>query len=140
MNSAYRYFVCSLVALAVTSLGARSQAALAPSKIEELKEKATDVLQITISKTTVNETKLGLGYMRKELSYDAVVSGVTRSASGTKAGDTISIHSYHLNGLTPPGPKNPPLLEKGWTGTVYLNKTEGGFRIAVFGHSFEPAD
>jgi hypothetical protein len=42
--------------------------------------------------------------------------------------------------VLPPGPANPPRLDEVWKGTSYLNKVEGDklFRIAVFGHSFEP--
>ena len=114
-------------------------AAISPANVKKMQDEATDVLRVTITNATITKTEVNLGYWRKEVAYEATVTGVARSASGTEQDDAITIRSYHQGGLLPPGPKNPPMLNEGWQGTVYLNKIEGDkqFRIAVHGHSFE---
>ncbi len=106
-----------------------------------MKDKATDVVTVTIAKSAVTKTKVELGYLRKEVKYEAIVNSVVRSKSGTKRNDRIVIESYRELGLRPPGPANPPELKAGWKGTIYLNKAAGvkRFRIGVYGHSFEPS-
>ena len=121
-------------------LNSRVNAALAPSTIKKKKDAASDVLEVRITGAKVKSTGYKGTYFRSELEYEAKVIGVVRAKSGTQVGDRISISSYRLKGLLPPGPRNPPLLDKGWQGTIYLNKLSGEMRfgIAVFGHSFEP--
>lgn len=142
MHHSYRSGLAAVVAVAFVLAAVPAPAALSPGKVKKMKEEATDVVSVTITKSTVTSSQLKLGYKRKEITYEAVVTGVTRSTSGTNMGDRISIRSYRLSGLLPPGPANPPLLTKGWKGTIYLNQVEGDqqFQIAVFGHSFEPED
>ena len=136
-----RKAVTAISAVAFLLMATSASAALSPGTVKKMKDKATDVVSVTISKATVTKTTIHLGYGRKEITYEAVVDGVTRSKSGTKRNDRITIQSYRMTGLRPPGPANPPELKKGWKGTIYLNKIEGEkqFRIGVYGHSFEPA-
>ena len=142
MIPACRWLYLSAGMIAVQLVIGSAHAAISPSKIKEMKDDSSDVLEVTITRATVTGRQVNLGYWRKEVAYEATVAGVVRSASGTKQDETITIHSYHQGGLLPPGPKNPPLLEEGWQGTIYLNKIEGEnqFRIGVHGHSFEAAE
>ena len=122
----YRNLLISLTATILLSAAANAWAALAPGTIKKMKDEASDVVGITITKATVTNTQPKIGYARQQITYHAVVIRVVRSTSGTKANDTITIHSYHLVGaVLPPGPANPPKLAVGWKGTVFLNSTEG---------------
>ena len=124
-----------------TALHASALAALSPAKIKEMKAQATDVLEVTVTAVEVKKTELKVGYVRREIEYRAKVNRVARSKSEAKPGDEITFSAYRLQGLLPPGPKNPPQLKAGWKGTVFLSKSPGEkqFEIAVFGHSFESA-
>jgi hypothetical protein len=96
------------------------------------------VVEITITKVTVGKAVNKFSHSRTGISYVAEVTGVQRSKSGVKVGDTIEFESYFLKGTPPPGPRSPSLLEKGWNGSVFLNKTkDDNFKIGVYGHSFE---
>ncbi len=140
MHHLFRNVLVVVTSVACSFVADPASAAMSPGTIKKMKEKATDVLGVTVTKASVNSV-LKLGYIRKEIVYEAVVTGVKRSASGTAKNARISIQSYHLvGGLLPPGPANPPMLRKGWTGTIHLNKLDNSkklFRIAVHGHSFE---
>lgn len=111
-------------------------AELPKAAYDELKAKASDVVQLRISKVTSKETRKG--YLK--LHCTAEVLGVTRSKSRMKKGDEIQFHSYRWTlRRPPPGPSNPPMMRKGWKGLVYLKKTEDkkDFDIAAYGQSFE---
>ena len=142
MRTVRRWIFLCFGVLAIQFAAPATYAAISPSNIKRMKEEATVVLQVTITEATVTQTDVKLGYWRKVVAYTATVTEVTRSTSGTKRDDSITIHSYRLGGLLPPGPKNPPMLQEGWQGTVYLNRTEGDkqFRIGLHGHSFEATE
>jgi hypothetical protein len=116
-----------------------ARAELPPGSYEKLKNNALEVLTVKILKV---ETPEG----RKDhflVLLTAEVLGVTRSNSGVKEGQTISIASYYVSeearkrGFV--GPKIPPLLSPGWKGKVYLNKKpdKKTYDIAAYGESFE---
>jgi hypothetical protein len=151
----YVLFPVSTLVLSVVSLSA----ALPPGAIEAMRKEAQEWLEVEITGVETPETKKP----HKTVIYTASVVKVKRSKAILKPGSSIRIKSYFLDRpkvkpLTNPnpspeefakfieshetivGPKPPPLLSKGWKGTVYLNagKTKGRFVIAVYGHSFEP--
>ena len=132
----HRTFAVVILAALITGVGVDpAPAALAPSTVKKMKDGATDVLQVKITKVE----KKGVEGGRLRLVYTATVTKVDRSKSGRKVGDSIRIASYRHVALLPRiGPKNPPLLDADWIGTVYLNasKVEGPYKLAVFGHSF----
>jgi hypothetical protein len=116
-----------------------ARAELPPGAYEELKKNASDVMTVKILKVETPEGKKG----HFHVFYTAKVLEVTRSTSGVELGQTLRIASYHVTekarkeGFV--GPKIPPLLRKGWEGTVYLNKSQDKqvFDIAAYGESFE---
>lgn len=110
-------------------------AELPPGAYKELKSKASDVVKLRIIDVTSEEPEKG--YLRLECTGE--VLSVTRSKSGMKKGDEIRFRSYHWTlRRPPPGPRNPPLMRKGWKGLVYLKTVEGkkDFDIAAYGESF----
>ena len=112
---------------------------LPPGSYKELKDKAPEVLKVKVLK--VEPQPKSLNYMI--VLFTVRVIEVKRSKTGLKPDQEICIRSYHYKN-PPPGPANPPLLAKGWRGTVYLytpkdqpdaKATE--YRIAAYGRSFE---
>jgi hypothetical protein len=140
MSRTSQALTSAIVFALITALLPRlATAALAPGTVEKMKAKATDVLHLKIAKVE----KKGTSGIQLKLVYTATVLKVERTKSGRKAGDSIQIASYRIIALLPPpGPKNPPLLEAGWVGTIYLNapKADGPYKIAVYGHSFVGKD
>jgi len=133
---------CSAVLTAAVALCAvlmTARAELPPGAYEELKKNASEVLTVKILKVETPEGKKGHFLVL----LTARVLGVTRSKSGVEKGQTISIASYHVTekarkeGFV--GPRIPPLLSAGWTGTVCLNKNpdKKAYDIAAYGESFE---
>jgi hypothetical protein len=111
---------------------------LSPDRVQELRAKAPEFLQIVIFTVTMGE-KHG---ERQEVTYTAKVVGVERSAANLKSGDEIRIRGYIRNpdDTNPPmpQPKFPKLLNKGWTGDAYLSPVAESKDLTprVFGHSF----
>ena len=94
-----------------------ASAALAPSTVKRMKKEASDVLRVDV----VSVKTTGIGLSKLDVTIRARVTGVERTASGVKVGDTIQIQSYRLTGLIlAPGPQNPPSIPKGWQGTIWL--------------------
>lgn len=129
------YFVTALCLLLTDSIG---YCELAPGSYEELKKEAVEVLKVEILNVQTN-------LLDEKVIFTAKVIEVKRSKTQLKKGQDIRIHSYHFT--TPrKGAANPPLLAKGWSGIVYLNKGTGhpgdedkknDYCIAAYGHSFE---
>ncbi len=123
--------VTLLVAMVLPALVA---AELPPGSYDKLKAEAQEKLKIKI----VGMEQEGTGGKLK-VTFTAEVLQVERSASGLKAGDKITIHSYRWT-KSYAGPKNPPLLPQGWVGVAYLNQAQGAgkdYKLAAYGESFE---
>ncbi|MDH3582946.1 MAG: hypothetical protein OER86_01885 [Phycisphaerae bacterium] len=121
--------------LAFLTLALPAVAALSPGTVEKLKAAASDVLKVEILR--VREVGKSNGVM--EVIYESRIREVRRSRSGAVAGRSVEIESYHdTRRIRPPGPKAPPVLSRGWKGTIYLDhKAKDRYRIAVYGHSFD---
>ena len=139
MSGRKRLCCMTIVGLMFTSFTPSASAALAPGTVKRMKREASDVVRVEVSRVEQVRERI----TKLALTIHAKVTGVKRSASGLEMGDSITIHSYHLTGvILPPGPRNPPLIKKGWQGTIWLKATDndGEYRIAVYGHSFEPKE
>jgi hypothetical protein len=131
--------ILSLAALLATLVFmARAQAALPPGSYDKLKAEAQEKLRIRI----VEVDQQGKGPKLK-VTFTAQVLQVERSATGLKPGEQITIQSYRWT-KSYAGPKNPPVLPKGWVGVAYLNKAQGktpgpikNYSLAAFDASFE---
>jgi hypothetical protein len=111
-------------------------AALPPGSYDKLKAQAQEKLKIKV----VEVKQQGKGPKLK-VTFAAEVLQVERSATGLKPGDRITIQSYRWT-RSYAGPKNPPVLPKGWVGVAYLNKATGSgknYKLAAYGESFEPS-
>ena len=131
----HRFGMLVLAALlAAMVLPALVAAELPPGSYGKLKAEAQEKLKIKI----VGVEQEGTGGKLK-VTFTAQVLAVEHSASGLKAGDQITIHSYRWT-KSYAGPKNPPLLPKGWVGMAYLNQAQGAgkdYKLAAYGDSFE---
>ena len=115
---------------------ATAPAALPPGSYDKLKTEAQEKLTIKIIGVETKEQS----DQRLDVLFMAEVLAVERSETGLKPGDTIQIQSYRWTKRYA-GPKNPPLLPVGWTGTAYLNKSaesaDNVYTLAAYGASFE---
>ena len=126
--------ILSLVTLLAVVFGAIAQAELPPGSYDKLKAGAQEKLKIKI----VGVEQQGKG-PRMKVIFTAAVLQVKCSATGLKPGDHITIQSYRWT-KSYAGPKNPPVLPKGWEGVAYLNKAKSSnknYRLAAYGESFE---
>lgn len=125
-----------VVLLATVVFLTAAQAALPPGSYDKLKAGAQEKLKIKV----VEVAKQGKDPKLK-VTFTAQVLAVERSATGLKPGDQITIQSYRWTKRYA-GPKNPPILPKGWVGIAYLNKAPGpgpNYKLAAYGDSFEPS-
>lgn len=118
-----------------------AHADLSPRKVNEMRDKSPEVFVVEVTKVAKGDA---INREEFEVTYDANVVKVVRSASGVKAGDKVVIQSYIRNPdlkVEPqPGARPPSLLPEGWVGTAYLSGTDKPktLKIAVFGYSFVP--
>ncbi len=135
-----RKAVSILIALVSLTFLATAQAELPPGSYDKLKAGAQEKLKVKI----IGVDQPGKGPKLKVI-FSAEVLAVERSATGLKPGDKITIQSYRWT-KSYAGPKNPPVLPKGWVGVAYLNKAKGKaqgpgptYKLAAYGESFEPS-
>lgn len=125
-----------LTFLALVLLPIASRAELPPSAYESMQKAAREVLQIEVLRV---EVEPGDAPGRQNLHIMALVNGVTRSGSGTAAGELVNI-TYTVTdrekGWTGPG-EIPILQEKDKT-VAYLAKdpASGEFHPAAGAMSF----
>jgi len=132
------YLVTTLCLILTGSIG---YCELPPGSYNKMKEKASEVLKVEI--VSVQKEPRDENYTT--VIFTAKAIEVRRSETQLKKGQDIRIHSYHFKAPRR-GPANPPLLARGWTGIVYLNKGTGepenkgkknDYCIAAYGRSFE---
>ncbi|MBX3740120.1 MAG: hypothetical protein KF712_03960 [Akkermansiaceae bacterium] len=122
---------------AVLAVAAPLRAELAPEVYIELQNKAAEVLEIRVDEVESKPKGL-LDRSSYTETVKATVTGVTRTLSGAKKGDAITI-IYHrpvpAKGWV--GASPPPQLKQGRAYTAWLAKGEGGtFSISARGMSF----
>lgn len=116
-----------------------ASAELPPTVYKDLQAKAPEVLRIQVE--AVDSKPKGF-FDRSEWTetVTASVTGVVRSKSGVKTGDTITIVYSRLapkGGWV--GPTPPPQLAPGKSHTAFLAKSDAGtFSLAARGMSFSP--
>ncbi|WAC17938.1 hypothetical protein OVA24_11875 [Luteolibacter sp. SL250] len=122
---------------AVAAIVTPLRAELPPQVYDDLRNKAAEVLRIRVDQVD-SKPKGFLDRSSYTETVRATVTGVTRTGSGVKEGDSITI-TYHrpvpAKGWV--GPSPPPQLKQGWKYTAYLGRNEGGtFGISARGMSF----
>ncbi len=125
-----------LIFLALVLVPISSRAELPPSAYESMQKAAREVLQIEVLRV---EIEPGDAPGRQNLHIMALVNGVTRSASGTTAGELVNI-TYTVTdrekGWT--GPGEIPILQEKEKTVAYLAKdpSTGEFHPAAGAMSF----
>jgi hypothetical protein len=124
-----------LAALAASLVIAKAE--LPPSAYIDLQAKASEVLQIKVDDVSSKPISL-IDWSKRIETVQATVQKVTRSKSGTKQGDKITIRYERLlpkKGWAGPSPAPP--LEQGKEYPAYLDKTtDGTFELGAKGKSF----
>lgn len=122
---------------AVLAVAAPLRAELAPEVYIELQNKAAEVLEIRVDEVESKPKGL-LDRSSYTETVKATVTGVTRTLSGAKKGDAITIIYQRLvpgRGWT--GASPPPQLKQGRAYTAWLAKNvDGTFGISARGMSF----
>ncbi|MEX2215801.1 MAG: hypothetical protein WD768_16945 [Phycisphaeraceae bacterium] len=137
MSTHHRTAIIALLAVLFPTFAARS--AISPDNVKRMKDNAKEVFVIEVTKIDVASKNLNT----VEIIYTMKIIEVIRSGEGVKAGQTIKVESYDRFSIIPEaGPKIPERLKVGWKGTAYTRYDEKTkrFAIAVYGHSFEPAE
>lgn len=125
-----------VLATLATSL-AMAKAELPPTAYIDLQAKASEVLQIKVDDVSSKPTSL-IDWSKRIETVQATVQKVTRTKSGAKQGDKITIRYERLipkKGWAGPSPAPP--LEQGKEYPAYLEKTtDGTFDLGAKGKSF----
>jgi hypothetical protein len=111
-------------------------AELPPSAYKEMQESAPEYVDIQVLK--VKTEKVTDGIM---VDIEAKVTGVKRSESNLKVGNTIVIKYFHdTRGLVGPAPI--PILDEGESYPAFLVKADGNdfYEPAAMGRSFSVVD
>lgn len=105
---AIRY--ATIAALAVLAiLWGQAGAAPPPEAVEGHEKDAAEVIEVKVLEAQVHQ---GQGE-RVDVLYRMEVLSVVRSASRVQPGETVTVRSYG---------QSKEALERGWTGTAYLNR------------------
>lgn len=132
--------VLSVILAAMFACAAPAKAELPPEAYAHFQAESPEVLQIRIEQVSSKPVSL-FDWSKRIESVQATVLKVTRSKSGVKTGDRISIRYERLipkGGWAGPSPA--PQLEKGKEYPAYLEKTTDGiYSLAAKGMSFSKA-
>lgn len=123
--------------VALVGISSSSRAELSPQAYRNFQKDSPEALTIKVKSVKIVEKK-GDHVALSEVTAQAEVTSVTRSASGLHAGDTIRI-TYTLSTYAQPilGGSQPDLLREGGTYPAFLEKVEGGaYAPAAEGYSF----
>lgn len=115
-----------------------ARAELPPQVYEDLKANAPEVLQVEITRVAVNKRD---GENLRDISVfaDAKVTGVTRSQSGAKVGDQISLRymTFEVIRLGWVGPGPIARVETGKSYQIWFKKAGSNFYPVARGRSVE---
>ncbi len=136
MDTKHFLAVAGAVAVIVPSL----RAELPPKVYDDLRNKAGEVLQVRVDEVESKPKGL-LDRSSYTETVKATVTGVTRTLSGVKEGEIITIiYQRPVPAKGWVGPSPPPKLQQGWKYTAYLDRGEGVvFGISARGMSFSKA-
>lgn len=115
-----------------------ARAELPPQVYEDLKAKAPEVLEVEITRVALN-TRDGENQRDISVFADATVTGVTRSQSGVKVGDVISLRymTFKVTRTGFVGPSPIAQVEKGGRYQIWFKKAGSHFYPAARGRSVE---
>jgi hypothetical protein len=122
--------------LIVTSPGSRAE--LPPQVYQDYQARSPEALTITVKSVTVSKTDEPNG-IRRDITVEASVQTIQRSATHLRVGDTIRINYSHYTYKQPmPGPGQPEIVAEGRTYSAYLAKSDedATYALAAGGHSF----
>ena len=128
-----------LVALFTYSLDlAISVSELPPDVYKADQAESPEALMIKVKSVAIAKTKQTWG-IRSDITADAEVEAVTRSASGLRVGDRIRIKYSHSTYTQPiAGPSEPDILREGRSYPAFLAKSpkDGSYTLEAGGYSF----
>ena len=113
-----------------------SLAELPPHAYKEMQESAPEYIEIEVLKVKTEKLTDGI-----KVETEAKVTGVKRSESNLKTGDTIAIKYFHdTRGLIGPAPI--PILDEGKSYPALLVRADGNdfYEPAAMGRSFSADD
>jgi hypothetical protein len=125
--------LCLLMVTWVTSL-----AELPPQVYKDLQARSPEALTIRVKSVTVVKTEEVDG-TREDITAEACVEAIKRSASGLRVGDTVHIiYARHTYKRPMPGPGQPEIVLEDHTYSAYLAKSEkdATYALGAGGHSF----
>ncbi len=131
-----------LAGLVIVLTAASLVAELPPSAYEQLQAEAPEVVEIEVQSVRVTKSAKSEG-MRTEVRALAAIRKVTRTATGLKPGDTVSLNYSRLEFRVPtPGPGQPVLVKKGERYRAFLERAakSEAYTIAAGGQSFQRAE
>jgi hypothetical protein len=132
----------SLCAFVVIPTAQSTYGELPPSVYKELQEKSPEALTIKVESVRISTTDEPR-FKRLDITAEARVEAVIRSAAGLKPGDAIRITYVHLYRKQPlAGPSEPDVLQKGRSYPAFLVKSEKNevYTTAARGYSFRTAN
>lgn len=125
-------------AVAFAGISTGSRAELPPRAYRSYQEDSPEALTIKVKSVKIVERKED-GATRSEITVEAQVEKVARSASGLHSGDTIRIIYTHTEPVL--GGSQPDILREGGTYPAFLEKIEGGaYATAAESYSFRSLD
>jgi hypothetical protein len=125
----------------VCVLATNTRADLSPREYRRMQREAPEVLRIEVLE--VRERPIREREREFEVSVEAKIRHIKRSAAGVREGEVIRITYHHHRQEQPvPSAGEPPLLERGKAYPAFLTKVEGDrlFKPAAGQYSFERLD
>ena len=115
-----------------------ARAELPPQVYEDLKAKAPEVLEVEVIRVAINKRD-GQNLRDVSVFADATIKSVTRSQSGAKVGDQISLRYMTFEVITPGfvGPGPIATVEAGKSYRIWFKKAGDHFYAAALGRSVE---
>ena len=132
----------SCIFFVVITTALSTHAELPPSVYKDLQDKSPEALTIKVESVRISTTDEPR-FKRLDITAEARVETVIRSASGLKPGDAIRISYVRLDHKQPlAGPSEPDILQKGRSYPAFLAKAEKDdvYTMAARGYSFRRAN
>jgi hypothetical protein len=124
--------------LAIAAFPLVAHAELPPHAYEELKKAAPEAIMLTVLDTKVRTVR-DARYERTSVFAQARVDGVTRSKTGLKKGQIITLRTVTEKAIEPgwAGPAPIPIVQKGQKYLAWLKRSGDAYYAAARGQSFE---
>jgi hypothetical protein len=130
---------CSPAIVLLIAMVLKASGELPPSVYKDLQANSPEALTILVEGVRVSSTQ-GKTATKLEITAEARVETIQRSASGLKPGDVIRIRYVHRDNKPPlPGPSEPEILTKNRIYPAFLIRSEKEvYTTAAGGYSFRP--